>query len=855
MHSTTNHRLRRLACAAILAGPATLIGSLHAQGTPFGMIPQEITNGDITLKYNGDPAVGGLRLLSIGDAAESEVFEFEPVEIFRLYVRDVNTTIASPFPDPGPDCSPSLICIGPTQLDPASGSVTRVGGNSWFRITWDDSTSPLLPPTETIDVSFSARILPGSKEVETKIDVDLNGSSAFTLFGVDSPRVRLLEMQGSAAADQRIATPAYIGSIVHDPMENGGGAGYHPGILSMQWWAYYDENPATSDALFYFASSDPEGYKKGFFVRTVDPQAQRRSLEYIHQWFPENNLTTTTYSSPYTCNLGVLRGDWYDAARHYREWILGSGSDWVALGPMETNPTFSSVIRDARMLGTSLVPPCPTAFGCNGKNHNHFQYMNTDLTDLKNYFIGTSHPMPSRVKFWDFKSFGAQMGDWFPVRQQFLAAADDPEIHLLPYFLPLVYSQNASTYNAPYVPGYQTASVEDYLVMNPDGSFDVLVKSGCVGPTVTCDPGAVETKLPAQLCMATDFAADYFEHVVNMMNTEHPGELGSVTGNYLDVYYAIAASCYDSTHTHGLLGGGKWYTEAKRDLLLDTKAFMQDPLGGDVPGYGYAMEAFNESLVGAGEWGAHDIATTVISPPVSFAAPLFETVYHEYGHVTSHAAQLKGAADHLLTDPEIMMVQRQVFAGRIAMGLAPATGAVFDDDPLAVDLAKVEFAKTAQMIKNHMDVLKLDTVRHWTVFGQLLRAPETDSPTVSFESSCLPIFQTADLPLSYDQPQVYAAVFGRAEEDSIGVIVMNWTHPDDDQICAEVTSGPNQSVLIEIDWEEYGIPAGASYKISQIDETGTTVVQDFPFTIPAGPSLLFSNVNASGAEFFYIEKN
>ena len=46
-----------------------------------------------------------------------------------------------------------------------------------------------------------------------------------------------------------------------------------------------------------------------------------------------------TFSLPYDLRINLLKGDWYDAAKHYRTWALTQ--PWSVRGPLASSPAVS----------------------------------------------------------------------------------------------------------------------------------------------------------------------------------------------------------------------------------------------------------------------------------------------------------------------------------------------------------------------------------------------------------------------------------------------------------------------------------------------------------------------------------
>jgi len=82
----------------------------------------------------------------------------------------------------------------------------------------------------------------------------------------------------------------------------------------------------------YVTPHDPEGYVKQINWRGV---RREHRLEYWLRQYPEGmGSPGRDYQSPYPTAVGFLEGDWFDAAKRYRRWVI-ENTDWVPQAPME----------------------------------------------------------------------------------------------------------------------------------------------------------------------------------------------------------------------------------------------------------------------------------------------------------------------------------------------------------------------------------------------------------------------------------------------------------------------------------------------------------------------------------------
>ena len=146
---------------------------------------------------------------------------------------------------------------------------------------------------------------------------------------IDFPTVVVPDRLVGQGGDARLFWPAMEGVVVEDmslrenwwwkwrPIEhpNMGWIGLYPSACPMQFMAYY-----TPDAGLYLAAHDPQGHPKGIEYHAHPDGGIFLDLRHFTEAAPEREFVL-----PYEVVLGGFRGDWYDAAEIYRQWLEHSG--------------------------------------------------------------------------------------------------------------------------------------------------------------------------------------------------------------------------------------------------------------------------------------------------------------------------------------------------------------------------------------------------------------------------------------------------------------------------------------------------------------------------------------------------
>ena len=855
--------LVRASCCALLA--AALATGSFAQS-------QFLTteDGSSVLTYRTDPILG-LVIEAVGDAQDPAAIAFAPSELWQLEFQ-------SPL---------GCAIVGPASLSDHEFELETDGTS--LTAEWDGATTPFLPG-ESFNVTIDVEAEGDHGEFEATIHVKTDTPNS-ALFRVRFP---CLDAQVTGP-DSVMSAPIAHGVLLPNPAQNVTLVGpsklnaflppcdpftlVEPGLLSMQWWSLYDQADPTG-ALLFFGTKDRDGYRKEwmFDPLPLGPAADRLRLVLRH--VPEDNITPDIdYAQPYPFTFRALRGDWYDAAQHYRNWALDQS--WTAQGPIGENPDFSAIVRDSKMLGVTQptfgpddpATPCPI-----DPDWAQFVHWPAETASQRAAF-GVDKITP-RIFFWDFNSFTRDIGDWFPIRPEVIAAGNTLRAQgddYSAYFNSLRYSTRIPSYLQSYVPdsvnGGLYGWVEDFGIVN-----DNLQRSFATG--VACPVGPVFVPF-LEVCQATRFAADYSAFVARQLNDQ----AGS-RGLYLDVLTGTDVRlCYDPSHGHPV-GGGSYYTEGIEAVLQRVRDAMRNDPTHPVAGYFTQSEGasehflpYLETVQGQLTWTRTETfcdlftATCPRNGTDFLVVPLWETVYHEF-QMTNATLQLNAPrllpgplGIPILLDPFFMRVLRNIFAAHVQLGLTPFAGSILSAD-LTTDNANPalfpDYFVLVDTVQRFMSVLSLDEVRDFTTFGPRLRdpvltraaAPAVPLTRVPFDT---PPFSHSWLAGGRLQPFVYASAYGRGKNDfapsgvdlddaAMGILLLNWSDPLDNLFFGTPDAGTS-TVRVTFDPSEVE-PAATAYTVIQVSPGGETQLDAGPVS---GPISTDVTVPARTAVFLRVE--
>lgn len=188
-------------------------------------------------------------------------------------------------------------------------------------ITWTDIelTSPTHSGAiDTFDGTVESRVIVEAESpvVEWEFDVQNDGDRA-----IRSAACPYVNGIGSLDpdGDDELVLPQLIGKRIRNPTETGpDGISYPAGMGTMQFTSY-----TTRSGGFYTHARDTDGYAKELSWEAGRAQTVRYLMRHYVPRQPGADV-----SVPYRSTLGVLDGDWHDAADRYRDWLLEEG--WLS---------------------------------------------------------------------------------------------------------------------------------------------------------------------------------------------------------------------------------------------------------------------------------------------------------------------------------------------------------------------------------------------------------------------------------------------------------------------------------------------------------------------------------------------
>jgi hypothetical protein len=451
----------------------------------------------------------GLRVLSLTDTAtHQELLASDSLSLFSATLRDPKTKEML-----------TLAADSGWERVEVSGNDAREGRKLTFASPADERLKGL-----GIEVTLDPQRSENALAWDLRID---NDNPQWGLWRVAFPQVSVREL----GADSRLFVPVTAGvELAHlwGKADKKGGT-YPGGWTCMQYMAAY--NPTARTGL-YVGVHDPWGSTKDILAEGR-PAQRAVALRFDHP-VPNMGRAGAGFELPGTARWQLLRGDWFDAAQIYRNWVSREAKWWPALGPQgrEDTPKWMRELPAWVMTGgpPSQCVPRVQAFaqtlglpaGFHWYNWHQIPFDN----DYPHYFPPKEgfaegvaelkkagvYPMPYiNGRLWDTHDKGAE--DWQFTQRALAAATKDEQ-------------------GKPYT--------ETYGSKETDGNSVRL----------------------AAMCPATSLWQNQVRDLVGRLFGE-----GGVSGVYIDqIAAAQPRLCFDASHGHPL-GGGHWWTEGYWTML------------------------------------------------------------------------------------------------------------------------------------------------------------------------------------------------------------------------------------------------------------------------------------------------
>jgi len=423
--------------------------------------------------------------------------------------------------------------------------LTLAADSGWRRVEISDADASgqrILTFKESTDdrlkeISVEVKLLINDADSALIWDLKVaNNNEQWAVWRVIFPRVTIRYLgEGS-----RVFYPLLSGieqADMWDTAEKKGGL-YPSGWTCMQYMAAYD---AAGKTGLYIGMHDPFGSTKDIFVQGLK---DRRAVEFRFE-HPAADMGKpgVDFELPGQARWQLLRGDWFDAAAIYREWVSREAKWWPELGP------------DGRADTPEWMRELPVWVMTGGAASDCVERVKRFADEL-------GLPVGFHWYNWHQIPFDNDYPHYFPTKEGFAEGVAE--------------LKQAGVYAMPYINGRlwdtRDKQAEDWQftkTARPAATKDEK------GEPYTESYGSKEAdgnsvKL-AVMCPSTSLWQNRVRDIVLRLFDEC-----GVNGVYIDQIAAAAPRlCFDESHAHPL-GGGHWWTQGYWKMLDAIRAAKPD---------------------------------------------------------------------------------------------------------------------------------------------------------------------------------------------------------------------------------------------------------------------------------------
>ena len=299
------------------------------------------------------------------------------------------------------------------------------------------------------------------------------------------------------------------------------------GDMEMQFATLYDD---AGNGL-YWAFYDGEGYQK----REVLDNTIRGTIEFKLEHMPENCLTPgQDYASTYPVALAGYQGDWWDAARMYREWALQQ--KWCRRGPIETRDDAADWVKTADVWVRGDA------------SRTSAEFEGQFVSDFQDAVGGT---------------IGVQLYSWYRPEEGEKGFADTLGWPMVAGFAEMIGRLRArDVHYTPYVNSLQTNLVDPFCPPGVERAFALDAQGE---PLLWTSEGRLRI-----MCAAAEVWKNMLVQACERLVRD-----GNCSGVYLDQLGGhCGRPCYSPDHGHPV-GGGHYATDGLRDICQAVRDAMQ----------------------------------------------------------------------------------------------------------------------------------------------------------------------------------------------------------------------------------------------------------------------------------------
>lgn len=666
-----------------------------------------------------------------------------------------------------------LVEVASRQAGATRNQTSRGRRGVTLTFTWEEIT--VVDEKNVLSVQATISAEAGSPYLRWNLTAN-NRSVTRGLWQVDFPRLESIVPPGEPSR-VGLFLPWGQGRVVNKPFDADA--------------KFEGQYPAPTAPMQYSAIYGPEG---GLFLATHDGKMFIKQFiyecrknpgtaAYFQRHLPENRgKAGVAFQMPYDFVLTSFKGDWFDAARLYREWAIKQV--WCSGGPLATRLDVPEWYK--KLTFWTLAWEQKSYSNYNELTPRFQKYglpVDADLT------VDDIHKVTSTMDV----PYAAHWHGWHRFR------SDDGNGGVSDYFPPLIGDEgfrkqvrqihDVGVMVIPYICALWEKELDSYKERD--------VFRHCIKDKVGLDyawvyphkPKGVSDKKTSSyldwLCPYTDFWQAEVAEISRKLVADY-----GVDGIYYDTLSGNAFQCFDPDHGH-TVGGGNYWAMGNREALRRSRSAIRKVSPEAIMLSEQPSEAYLDVLDGILLYNVQAMPGVV---------PAFQAVYHDYFLLFGNYIGLQAAIDHL-----------PMFAGESLVHgdqLGPFNvWPMFLPSHPRTELGKY-WEDEAKRKKNIDFLVHIARLKHNSGY-KFLTLGEMRNPLIF--SNELPILEVKqqDWPKGPRRmPAVINAVW-KAPDGTLGLVFCN-------------VSESEQTVNYKIDLAEYGLPARGSYKVTELYENGAT---------------------------------
>ena len=510
----------------------------NSSGFAQSTIETTIDAGDLVLKFTRSD--DGASLTSIVDKATGrELLAEDRAAFFECVLRKTGTQ---------EDVSITSE-TGWTQVE-----IDAAEGDKPFAVRWSGAKN-LGPEAAAIRVKASASLDSSKSRISWDLAVETGeDQKTWALRRVAFPQVALADL----GAESELLFPSAAGEVKRNPCaKKANYAGLYPGgwSLSMQLMAYYgSDSQAKAVPGLYFSMHDPLGATK-----TISAKARSDGRSLVLKFdHPAEDMDRAGngFSLSGRAVWQLLRGDWFDAAMIYREWV--AEAEWYPQLAPEGRADTPQWMRELPVwIISGLDGKTGERWGLYGKAGGSPEAV---MPDVERFAETVGVPVGFHWYNWHEIPFNDDYPHYFPAKPGFaeaVARLQEKDIYVMPYM-------NGRLWDS------HDRGVEDFQFTSV--ALPAAAKDEAGQPffeTYRSKQADGETVRLAVMCPLTAIWQEKIcETVLRLMN-----QCGT-KGVYIDqVAAAKPVLCFDRSHGHPT-GGGNWWVSGYRQGLEKIRKDM-----------------------------------------------------------------------------------------------------------------------------------------------------------------------------------------------------------------------------------------------------------------------------------------